>query len=103
MTIYRKKPTSYTVLTPEELRQAYEEQQRIYDRENIVDNLEWILEAISCEREIGCSLEELRRNEGFVDMAAKISREKQDDEDISFTAAIQQGVKMALKERGMIK
>lgn len=92
MTIYRdSKPIE---LTPKERREAYQEQQAIYDCQNIKDNLGWILETINTER----SKWELIENQDFVDKAAKYSRDLQDSGDMNYTAAIAEGVRKAIRE-----
>ena len=81
-------------LTSEELLEAYQEQQAIYDRQNIADNLSWILDCGNIKyRE-----HELRNNQVFLNLAAKHSRDMQDSEDMNFTWAIEQGVKKAIRE-----
>ncbi len=92
MTIYRdSKPIE---LTPKERREAYQEQQAVYDCQNIKDNLGWILETINTER----SEWELIENQDFVDKAAKYSRDLQDSGDMNYTAAIAEGVRKAIRE-----
>ena len=92
MTIYRdSKPIE---LTSKERLEAYQEQQAIYDCQNIKDNLGWILETINTER----SEWELIENQDFVDKAAKYSRDLQDSGDMNYTAAIAEGVRKAIRE-----
>lgn len=92
MTIYRNGvPID---LTSEERREAYKEQQEFYDRQNIKDNLDWILETVNTEYNEW----ELIENQEFVDEAAKYSRNLQDSEDMSFTAAMTEGVRRAIRE-----
>lgn len=80
-------------LTPDEIREAYTEQQTIYDRQNISDNLQWIIEG----ENLKYSDDELQGNQEFLDFAAECSRNLQDSEDMSFTAAIIEGVKRAVQ------
>lgn len=92
MTIYRdSKPIE---LTSKERLEAYQEQQAVYDCQNIKDNLGWILETINTER----SEWELIENQDFVDKAAKYSRDLQDSGDMNYTAAITEGVRKAIRE-----
>jgi len=92
VTIYRdSKPIE---LTSKERIEAYQEQQAIYDCQNIKDNLGWILETINTER----SEWELIENQDFVDKAAKYSRDLQDSGDMNYTAAIAEGVRKAIRE-----
>lgn len=92
MTIYRdSKPIE---LTSQERLEAYQEQQAVYDCQNIKDNLGWILETINTER----SEWELIENQDFVDKAAKYSRDLQDSGDMNYTAAIAEGVRKAIRE-----
>lgn len=92
MTIYRdSKPIE---LTSQERLEAYQEQQVVYDCQNIKDNLGWILETINTDR----SEWELIENQDFVDKAAKYSRDLQDSGDMNYTAAIAEGVRKAIRE-----
>ena len=92
MTIYRdSKPIE---LTSKERLEAYQEQQAIYDCQNIKDNLSWILDIVDAEY----SEYELIENQNFIDRAARHSRELQDDGDMSFTAALTEGVRRSIRE-----
>ena len=92
MTIYRdSKPIE---LTSQERLEAYQEQQAVYDCQNIKDNLSWILDIVDAEY----SEYELIENQNFIDRAARHSRELQDDGDMSFTAALTEGVRRSIRE-----
>lgn len=58
-------------LTSEELFRAYEEQERIYDMQNIEDNMEEYLDENEYEK--------LKNNRGFIEKAASVLRERQDE------------------------
>ncbi len=83
-------------LTSDELYEAYQEQQLKFDRLDIEENLDWIL--------IGhCGFEhykkrELIKNQKFLNLSAKYSRDMLDGEDVSFTAAMTEGVRKAITE-----
>ena len=81
-------------LTSEELLEAYQEQQAIFDRQNITDNLSWILES----ENIKYSAHYLRGNQKFLKLAAEYSRDLQDSEDMNYTADIAEGVRRAVRE-----
>jgi len=82
-------------LTSKELLEAYQEQQAIYDRQDITDNLSWILDGLpDCEH----SESDLKKNQKFIELAADYSRNMQNSEDKSFTVAMTEGVKKAIAE-----
>ncbi len=82
-------------LTDAELLEAYQEQQVIYDRQDITDNLSWILDGChDCKH----SESVLKKNQKFIELAADYSRDMQNSEDKSFTVAMTEGVKKAIAE-----
>lgn len=81
-------------MTAEELRLAYLEQQHIYDRQNIVENLGWILDMVDTLY----TDDELRKDDAFLEKAAELSREKQDSGDMAFSDAITSAVREVLNE-----
>lgn len=81
-------------LTPEELRLAYEEQQVIYDHQNISENLGWILDMVDTLY----TADELREDKEFLSKAATLSRKNQDSENMAFTDAVVAAVRDVLKE-----
>lgn len=82
-------------LTDAELLEAYQEQQAIYDRQDITDNLSWILDGCpDCKH----SEIDLKENQKFIALAANYSRDMQNSEDMSFTVAMTEGVKKAISE-----
>ncbi len=82
-------------LTGGEVLEAYQEQQMIFDRQNVTDNLGWILDGCSS---IKHSESDLKKNQKFIDLAANYSRDMQDSADMNFTAAITEGVRKAIRK-----
>lgn len=81
-------------LTAEELRIAYLEQQRIYDRQDISENLNWILDMVDTLY----TTDELREDKEFLSKAAELARENQDSKDMAYSDSMVAAVREVLKE-----
>jgi len=77
-------------LTREELIEAYQEQEAIYDRMNIRDNMEGYLNYEEYKR--------LKGNQDFIDDAAFRLRENQDRHDMGYDAALAEAFKKTAAE-----
>ena len=81
-------------MTAEELRLAYLEQQKIYDCQNISENLGWILDMIDTLY----TTDELREDKEFLSKSAELARENQDSKDMAYSDALVSAVREVLKE-----
>lgn len=77
-------------LTPEELYNAYLEQESIYDHSNIKDNMEGYLNYDEYKR--------LKNNETFIECAVAKLRKNQDEYDMGYDDALSSAFKEAAKE-----
>lgn len=80
-------------LTEQELFLAYEEQENIYDRENIRENMETYLTA---EQFVG-----LKENQSFIEEAAFLLRTYLDKHNMNYECAIAEAIKDAAESAGM--
>ena len=78
------------ILTPQELSQAYREQEHLYDMSNIRDNMEGYLLSPLYDR--------LKNNEDFIATAADALRRNQDHYDMGYDAALSTAFKEATKD-----
>lgn len=81
-------------LTAEELFQAYQEQERLFDRMNIEHNLENYVSSEEYSR--------LKGNTDFMEAAAELLRENQDDKNMDYETALSQAIYDTAREFSLL-